>query len=179
MIKLHLGCGWRDFGDEYIHIDGGDYPHLDHKDITQLPFKDNSVDYIYSSHTLEYFDLERAKIVLEEWKRVLKPGAIMRIAVPDFQVMAELYVQKKFSLASFIGPMYGKMQMGHETIYHKVVYDFNLLSEVLSEVGFQSIRRYHWWETEHCMIDDHSQAYLPKMDKMNGTLISLNVQCVK
>jgi len=29
MIKLHLGCGWRDFGSDWIHIDGGDYPHLD------------------------------------------------------------------------------------------------------------------------------------------------------
>jgi hypothetical protein len=34
MIKLHLGCGWRDFGSEWIHIDGGDYSHMNYKDIT-------------------------------------------------------------------------------------------------------------------------------------------------
>lgn len=28
MMKLHLGCGKRDFGPEWISIDGGDYPHL-------------------------------------------------------------------------------------------------------------------------------------------------------
>ena len=36
MIKLHLGCGWRNFGPEWIHIDGGDYEHLDYSDITKL-----------------------------------------------------------------------------------------------------------------------------------------------
>ena len=33
MIKINLGCGWRDFGKDWIHIDGGDYSHLDFKDI--------------------------------------------------------------------------------------------------------------------------------------------------
>jgi len=34
-------------------------------------------------------------------------------------------------------------------------------------------------KTEHSEFDDCSQAYLPKMDKENGILISLNVQCSK
>jgi predicted SAM-dependent methyltransferase len=56
MIKLNLGCGWRDFGPEWIHIDGGDYPHIHSKDIIDLPFEDNSIDLIYASHVFEYFD---------------------------------------------------------------------------------------------------------------------------
>ena len=46
-------------------------------------------------------------------------------------------------------------------------------------VGFKDIKRYDWRETEHAEFDDHSQAYLPHMDKENGTLISLNVECTK
>ena len=36
-----------------------------------------------------------------------------------------------------------------------------------------------WRETEHSQFDDHSQAYVPHMDKENGVLISLNVECNK
>jgi len=43
MIKINMGCGWRDFGKDWIHIDGGDYSHLDSKDIFNLPYEDNSV----------------------------------------------------------------------------------------------------------------------------------------
>ena len=57
-MKLHLGCGWRNFGPDWVHIDGGDYEHLDYNDITKLPFDDGTVDLIYTSHVLEYFDRE-------------------------------------------------------------------------------------------------------------------------
>ena len=40
MIKINLGCGWRNFGKDWIHIDGGDYSHLDSTDIFNLPYED-------------------------------------------------------------------------------------------------------------------------------------------
>ena len=61
MIKINMGCGWRDFGKDWIHIDGGDYSHLDSKDIFNLPYEDNSVDLIYASHVIEYFNREEVK----------------------------------------------------------------------------------------------------------------------
>ena len=184
MTKLHLGCGWRDFGDDWVHIDGGDYDHLNYHDITKLPFKDESADLIYASHVLEYFDREEAVPILREWVRVLKKGGILRIAVPDFEAMAIMYVMtrntiEQHRLANFIGPLYGKMQMGNQTIYHKTAYDFSDLSLMLKCLGIQSVKRYDWRETEHAEFDDHSQAYIPHMDKENGTLISLNIEGVK
>ena len=122
MIKLHLGCGWRDFGKDWLHIDGGDYPHLDplHQDLTNLhSIKDNSVDLIYASHVLEYFDRTEVIAVLKEWHRVLKPGATLRLAVPDFEVMIGLYYEYMIDLKDILGPLYGKMEMGNKTIYHK------------------------------------------------------------
>ena len=32
-MKFNLGCGWRNFGKDWIHVDGGDYDHLDDNDI--------------------------------------------------------------------------------------------------------------------------------------------------
>lgn len=184
MIKLHLGCGWRNFGDDWVHIDGGNYDHLDHPDITKLPYKDESVDLIYASHVLEYFDRDEAFTVLTEWMRALKPGGILRIAVPDFEAMALLYVMRrnlvsKISLNKILGPLYGKMPMGNQTIYHKTTYDFEDLATLLHDVGIDQVSTYDWRDTDHAHFDDHSQAYIPHMDKEEGTLISLNVEGVK
>ena len=104
---------------------------------------------------------------------------MLRIAVPDFYQMAKLYLVDSYDLEKFLGPLYGKMQMDKKTIYHKTVYDFDNLKELLEEVGFRNVNKYDWRETEHSEFDDHSQAYIPHMDKENGTLISLNVECLK
>ena len=177
-MKLHLGCGKRDFGSNWVHIDGADFPHISSNDITKLKFQDNSVELIYSSHTIEYFDRIEVLGVLKEWNRVLKPGGIMRIAVPDFQAIVNLY-NNGYGIENFLGPLYGKMDMGDVKIYHKTCYDFNSLKNILENSGFVNVKLYDWRNTEHCNIDDHSQAYIPKMDKENGVLISLNVEAKK
>ena len=195
-VKLHLGCGEKDFGEDWIHIDGGDFPHLHSHDVTQLPFKDESVDLIYASHLLEYFDREEAVEVLSEWRRVLKyppggPGGVLRLAVPDFETMVILYLWKKeYKLESFLGPLYGKINMEtvhmednrfkeSKTVYHKTTYDLDSLTELLESVGMGNIHKYSWKETEHSEFDDQSLAFLPHMDKEKGILISLNVECTK
>lgn len=179
MIKLHLGCGKRNFGPDWLNIDGGDYKHLYSNDVTQLPIGNDEVDYIYASHLIEYFDREEVISLLAEWRRVLKEGGILRVAVPDFEAMVNLYVKEKFDLSNFLGPLYGKMKMDSQTIYHKTVYDLESLKVLLLTSGFSRVKRYDWRYTEHRDFDDHSQAYLPKMNKEHGTLISLNVQCRK
>ena len=179
MVKLNLGCGKRDFGSDWIHIDGADYPHIDSQNIESLDYRDKSVDLIYASHVIEYFDRREVLPVLKEWKRVLRIDGVLRIAVPDFYQMARLYLVDSYDLEKFLGPLYGKMVMLKKTIYHKTVYDFNNLKELLEEVGFRNVNKYDWRETEHSEFDDHSQAYIPHMDKENGTLISLNVECLK
>ena len=181
MIKINMGCGWRNFGSDWDHVDGGDYPHLDSKDILNLPYKDDSVDLIYASHVLEYFDVVEVKEVLREWRRVLKPGGELRIAVPDFEMMNTLYHNKRVKLKDITGPLYGKMPMGDEIIYHKTTYDFESLYNLLYELAYNNIERYDWRHYEvHRQNDDHSQAYLdPKGDKDKGKLISLNVKAIK
>lgn len=178
MIKLHLGCGKRNFGPSWVHIDGGDFPHLIGNDITKLNFENNSVDLIYASHVLEYFDRMEVIDVLKEWNRVLKVGGVLRLAVPDFESMTNLY-KSGYPLETFLGPLYGKMLMGEKVIYHKTCYDFNSLKLLLESNNFGNTQKYDWRNTEHSEIDDHSQAYVPHMDKQNGTLISLNIETLK
>ncbi len=180
-MKLNLGCGQRNHGSDWIHIDCGNYPHLHSHNIVNLPFEENTCDLIYASHVLEYFDVGEALDVLSEWYRVLKPKGIVRLAVPNFEMMARLYFTKEFKLSSFLGPLFGRMipEGSHTPIYHKTAYDFVYLKNCLEFSGFRDISLYNWKKTEHAQFDDHSQAYLPKMDKENGTLISLNVEGTK
>jgi predicted SAM-dependent methyltransferase len=178
-LKINLGCGPRIFNSDWLHIDGGDFKHLDSKNITEFEFSDNTITCEYASHVLEYFDREEAVDVLKEWYRVLRPGGILRIAVPDFEAMSKLYHEGKFGLESFIGPLFGKIEMDGHAVYHKTVYDFESLKELLESIGFKNIHRYDRWKTEHAGTDDCSAAYLPKLDFKNGTLISLNVEATK
>lgn len=178
-IMVNLGCGWRNFGKSWFHTDGGDYEHLDSHDVFNLPFEDNTVDLIYASHIIQYFDRQEIVGIIDKWKAKLKPDGVLRLAVPDFEAMAKLYVNGGYGLNNFLGPLYGKMPMGDQTIYHRTTYDYNGLSMLLNDCGFKNVHRYDWRTTEHADFDDHSRAYIPKMDFNNGTLISLNVEAVK
>ena len=84
-MKFNVGCGWRDFGKDWIHIDAGDYEHLQSTDIYMKDYKDDCADLIYASHVIEYFDREEAPSVLKEWFRVLKPNSVFRISVPNLE----------------------------------------------------------------------------------------------
>ena len=179
LMKFNIGCGWRDFGKGWVHIDGGDYDHIDSSDIFLKDYDNNSAELIYASHFIEYFDRDEIISLLIRWKNILKPFCILRLAVPDFEVMVNLYLKDEYYLEIFLGPLYGKMKMGETTIFHKTTYDFNSLKQLLEKAGMRNIQRYDWKDTEHAQFDDHSQAYLPHMDKKNGTLISLNVECIK
>ncbi|MCX7953793.1 MAG: methyltransferase domain-containing protein [Bacteroidales bacterium] len=60
----------------------------------KLPFPDNSVEFIYSSHTLEHFSFNDIIFLLNEFYRVLKPGGKIRIAVPNARIYINMYCNK-------------------------------------------------------------------------------------
>jgi len=181
MKKLHLGCWHRDFPG-FINVDLCDMPHIHFKsNINELPFIGNSeIDLIYCSHAFEYFDQIEARKALSEWKRVLNKNGILRLAVPNFEALVEVY-KVTSDLNKILGPLYGRMEInnGNKILFHKTCYDFNSLKFLLEENGFKNIKLYDWRETEHSQFDDHSQAYFPHLDKENGLLVSLNIECQK
>ncbi len=179
-MNLHLGCDKRYIPD-FVHVDLADFSHIDHRhDVRTLPmFTDHAADLIYACHIIEYFDRSEVLNVLQEWHRVIKPGGILRLAMPDFAALAEIYTKHQ-DLSLIHGPLYGRWEIpaAQETYvtYHHTVYDFEALQAVLCTAGFENVQRYDWRQTLHKDYDDYSQAYIPHMDKENGTLISLNVE---
>jgi len=57
-----------------------------------IPFASDSVDIVYHSHVLEHLDRPVAQRFLAETLRVLKPGGISRIVVPDFELLCRAYL---------------------------------------------------------------------------------------
>ncbi|MEO1054473.1 MAG: methyltransferase domain-containing protein, partial [Bacteroidota bacterium] len=57
-----------------------------------IPFDSNSVDMVYHSHLFEHLDRDIAEGFLNEVKRVLKPGGIHRIVVPDMEYLCKAYL---------------------------------------------------------------------------------------
>ena len=101
--------------------------------------------------------------------------------MPNFKVYTKLHIEEKINLKQCLGPFYGKWKTENDTnyIYHKTVYDYDELYNILESVGFKNIKLWDWKNTEHSHIDDYSQAYIPHMDKVNGILMSLNIECSK
>jgi predicted SAM-dependent methyltransferase len=176
-MKLHLGCGKR-FIPDFIHIDVVAYDHIDYiNNIDDLSmFSDKSVSLIYNCHVLEHFHRKKINRVLKEWFRVLKPGGILRTAVPDFEALCKLYQDTK-NLSLIVGPVFGRQDYLYNI--HYSMYDFATIRDLLIEAGFDEVRKYDWRQTEHSNIDDYSQSYYPHMDKEKGMLLSLNVEAVK
>lgn len=178
--KLHLGCGKRHLAG-FFHIDALAAPHVDLVSrVERLPmFADGSVDLIYASHVLEHFSRKEFRGVLQEWFRILSPGGVLRLAVPDFAACAKLYHEQglKDGLTGLVGLIVGGQRDQYD--FHKMVFDRPLLTRELRAVGFGEVREWNWRETEHAAMDDYSQAYLPHLDKAGGTLMSLNLEAVK
>lgn len=57
-----------------------------------LPYDADSVDVVYHSHMLEHLDRDVAKNLMNEARRVLRPGGVHRIVVPDLERTCQEYV---------------------------------------------------------------------------------------
>lgn len=176
-MKLHLGCGSK-IVQGFVNIDIRQDIGVDIVDdiskLTKIP--DNYADLIYACHVLEHISRHENINTLKRWYSVLKFGGKLRLAVPDFEKIVKIY-NSGISLKQLIGSLYGGQNYPNNCHYY--CWDFSTLKEDLLFVGFKEIDRYEWRSTEHCHVDDYSQAYYPHMRKDDGVLMSLNVECTK
>jgi len=95
MKYVNLGCGSR-FHPEWINIDiapGGEGV-IAHDLSKGIPLPDMSCDAVYHSHLLEHLRQPDALKFMRECYRVTKPGAILRVAVPDLERICRVYLEK-------------------------------------------------------------------------------------
>jgi SAM-dependent methyltransferase len=92
-VLVNLGCGsvhhpaWLNF--DFASRD----PAVRKADLRRrLPFADGAVDAVYHSHVLEHLDRDDAARFLAENARVLRPGGVLRVVVPDLEELCRTYL---------------------------------------------------------------------------------------
>ena len=111
---------------------------------------DGSVDVVYSSHMLEHLDRATAQQFLAEARRVLKPGGMIRIAVPDLGMLVDRYnadgdadrlVEASLLASEAPKTLVAKLRflvLGSR--HHAWMYDARSLMAALERAGFESAR---------------------------------------
>ena len=94
MKYLNLGCGYT-FIQDWTNVDfvSSSKYVIAHDLLKGIPFPDNSFDLVYHSHVLEHFPRSEAIKFIAECYRVLKPGGVIRVVVPDLEQIALNYIK--------------------------------------------------------------------------------------
>jgi predicted SAM-dependent methyltransferase len=153
-LILDLGCG-PNSNPKNINLDYEWRPGIDICcDITKgLPLKDNYVGGIYTEHCVEHISFDAALFVFREFYRVLKPGAYVRIIVPDFEIYVDHY--NLFRKTGELSMPYGRDDMRKDGIYspvmsvnrifrahgHQFIYDFPTMAAMLEKVGLVEVKK--------------------------------------
>ena len=99
--KVNIGSG-RDIRDDYINVDHRQIDGVDVvADVRALPFEKATLDEIYASHVVEHFTERDAKKVLAYWFTLLRKGGVIRIFVPNIDVMAREYAKGNITWSAF------------------------------------------------------------------------------
>lgn len=174
-MKLNLGCGFQtpngwinvDYGlgaklakiplIHYINKKLGLFSQNWNKGVfihdlrKPFPWRDDTIDIVYSSHTLEHFTRNEGLHFLHECHRVLKRDGIIRIVIPDLLYIVSEYNRGHIRADNFIeklgvlcceGPNPIKNRLAPLIHFpHKCMYDTPTLISILEKVGFNTVSR--------------------------------------
>jgi predicted SAM-dependent methyltransferase len=174
-LRLNLGSGLTPIPG-FVNVDAlADAPGVDVvADIGErLPFDDAAADLVYGSHVLEHFPTAEVPRLLAEWRRVLKPGGALLLAVPDLQVISSMLIERRGWFTPPHGPWLGALYGGQKDEYdfHKTGFTAPWLAHLLREAGFGEIRRVDRFA--EISVADASFSPLPF-----GVNLSLNMRAV-
>ena len=160
-MKLNLGCGTRKWPG-FVNIDHRMDVRPDRQDDAFLlaTFEPNSVDEVVASHLLEHACFDRTVTALKRWHEVLKPGGILWLAVPNFQLVLgqhlanlragkitwEYFNSRIFGNAGVAHVMYGNDKLKeidgiyrYELAFHRAVFTPAMLIKLCLEAGFTNV----------------------------------------
>ena len=112
-----------------------------------LPFKDDAFEIVFSSHVLEH--LSNPTFFLCECFRVLIPGGVCRVNVPDARVLIAYYQKGKIRLDDLV-----EQFRSYRKAMHKRGYDPLSLAEQMTLAGFVEIRTCDYLES-NCIEMQH------------------------
>jgi predicted SAM-dependent methyltransferase len=139
-LRLHLGSaaslkrGW-------VNVDFAGHPvDLAWNLLRPLPFPDASAEAVFHEHVLEHFSFEHGLRLLDECFRLLRPGGVLRVAVPDGGAYARAYVDGGNGIIDVVRPGRPTSMLALAEIFychgHRSMYDAETLVYFMSAAGF-------------------------------------------
>lgn len=127
-----------------------------------FPFEEGVFDYVYSEHMIEHIPWRDGLFMLQECRRVLKPGGGLRVATPDLTVLLDLYggadapIKERYVrwiTDSFLDDVevYKPAFVINNAFHnwgHQFLYDAELMAMALQQAGFEAVRQVRTGESD-------------------------------
>jgi predicted SAM-dependent methyltransferase len=150
-LRLHLGSaallkeGW-------INIDFvGHRADLAWNLLRPLPFPNSSAEAVFHEHVLEHFPIRDGLRLLEECFRVLRPGGVIRVGVPDAGAYAKSYVEGGRGMIETARPSRPTPMIALAELFymhdHRWMYDGQTLALFMSAAGFRDVEQRSFGES--------------------------------
>lgn len=149
----------------------------------RLPLADGSVKRLLAEHVIEHLDFrEDVPRVFAEFYRILEPGGVVRIIVPDAERYARAYAERSTAQFAALGwdldrlpddihtPMHVLNHVFHQSGEHLFGWDFETMQWALRRAGFTQILR-----QSYQVSSDQDLA----IDQPNHAPYSLYVEAVR
>ncbi|HLW86811.1 MAG TPA: methyltransferase domain-containing protein [Candidatus Sulfotelmatobacter sp.] len=125
-----------------------------------LPFADGSVRYIYSSHTFEHFTYDASLALARDCRRALAPDGILRIVVPDLELIAREYLAdpKPLAAQTFLSRLslnHSLQDFVHPGSNHSQMFDARALVHLLRNAGFENVE-----------VSSYRKSAIPEIDSI-------------
>jgi SAM-dependent methyltransferase len=127
--------------DNYRRHQEGIFKQIHYLNVTKrFPYPDNTFRYVFSAHMLEHLYPDEAEFCLREVRRVLQPGGLVRIVIPDLDRIVASY--DPHNPEPTLDSIYqGNRRNSHERARHWWHYNETSLRALLQRIGFGQIER--------------------------------------
>lgn len=170
-LRLHIGGTQPKPGWKMLNIKPG--PGVDYVgSATDLSvFRDGMVDELYGSHIYEHLGYNDELLqALREAYRVLRPGGVIKVGVPDMDVLCRMFLDPNLDTESrweVVRMIYGGQTDQFD--FHKGGFNLPILTKFLEWAGFRNVQQVQVFN----LFDDITSL------TFRGTPISLNVTATK
>lgn len=149
MKRLEIGCGVK-LHKGYEGLDIRDIPGIKYPgvDARHLPIKDNTYDEVFAYWLLEHFGWNELVAVLQEWRRVLKPGGVLKIITNNQAAHNRCLAGEAITWKEWVRLTYGlryKVEGGIVDC-HKIGFTESILREFLNQAGFENATIEVYWQ---------------------------------
>lgn len=145
-MRLNLGCG-RHVLDGYTNVDVARSPKaarapeiLHDMRAGPLPLPDGVADEVLAVHLFEHFYRWEVDALLADWRRVLKPGAVLVLELPNLEAACRnVLAGERDQLGMW--PLYGDPSHRDPFMCHRWAWTSTTLRALLEASGFTKIKQ--------------------------------------